>query len=121
MRTSDAALATDAGTAVTIPRTGLFYESKARLPSLLFLQRLHVFHDVREFLTRHQLLHVGRHHADLLFDQFFDIRLRDVADQAVVAFDCDFGVGVADELAARAVLVRSRDGNQCECPWSWAS
>ncbi len=40
--------------------------------ALLLLQRLHVIHDIGEFLSCHGLLQVSGHEADLLFDQFFD-------------------------------------------------
>jgi hypothetical protein len=45
-----------------------------RLAAALFLlQRLHVIHNVGEFLSCHGLLQVSGHEADLLFDQFFDL------------------------------------------------
>ena len=45
-----------------------------RLAAVLFLlQRLHVIHDVGEFLSCHGLLQVSGHEADLLFDQFFNL------------------------------------------------
>ena len=40
---------------------------------LFLLQRLHVIHDVGEFLSCHGLLQVSGHEADLLFDQFFNL------------------------------------------------
>src|SRR6056297_2169903 len=43
--------------------------------NLLLFQRLHVFHDVDQFLLCEQLLHVGWHQRYLLFHHLFDGRL----------------------------------------------
>lgn len=54
-----------------------------------FLQSLHVFHHIRQFLGRHCLLQVSWHQGNLLLDHLFNLAAFKCANDGIVALDAD--------------------------------